>query len=77
MATSVPQPVGALIAFALVQEIEGMLPFSFAFAAGAMLALVTIELVPQAFRRDSLPLAFAGTLAGGLLMLALAAVLGV
>jgi len=50
---------------------------SFAFAAGAMLALVTVELVPQAFRHGSLPLAFAGTLAGGLLMLALAAGLGV
>ena len=40
VATSVPQPVGALLAYALVQEIEGLLPFSFAFAAGAMLALV-------------------------------------
>lgn len=77
VATSVPQPIGALIAFALVKEIEGLLSFSFAFAAGAMLALVAIELAPQAFRRGSLPLAVAGTVAGALLMLALAAGLGV
>lgn len=77
VATSVPQPVGALIAFALVKEIEGLLPFSFAFAAGAMLALVAVELVPQAFRRGSLPLAVAGTLVGALLVVGLAAALGV
>ena len=75
--TSVPQPIGALIAYALVRQIETLLPFSFAFAAGAMLALVVVELAPQAYRRGHLPLAAAGTLGGALLMLVLAAVLGV
>ena len=78
VATSVPQPVGALLAYALVQEIEGLLPFSFAFAAGKlMLALVVVELVPQAYRRGSLPTAVGGTVAGAGLMLVLAALLGV
>jgi len=77
VATSAPQPVGALIAYALVKEVEGLLSFSFAFAAGAMLALVLVELVPQAFRRGSLAMATAGTAAGGLLMVVLAAALGV
>lgn len=75
--TSAPQPVGALIAYALVEEVEGLLPLSFAFAAGAMLSLVVVELAPEAFRRPGLPLAIAGTAIGGLLMIALAAVLGV
>ena len=75
--TSVPQPVGALVAYALVQEIESLLPFSFAFAAGAMLCLVAAELAPEAFKRRTLPLALAGTAAGALLMIALAAFLGV
>jgi ZIP family zinc transporter len=75
--SSVPQPVGALIAYALVNEIEGLLAFSFAFAAGAMLALVLVELVPQAFRRDNLALGLSGAAAGGLLMLVLALTLGV
>lgn len=75
--TSAPQPVGALIAYALVEQVESLLPVSFAFAAGAMLALVAFELVPEAFRRGSMPTAVAGTLAGALLMLILATVLGV
>jgi ZIP family zinc transporter len=77
VATSVPQPVGALLAYALVQEIESLLPFSFAFAAGAMLALVAVELAPQTYARGTLPTALAGTVAGAALMLILAAVLGV
>lgn len=75
--TSSPQPVGAVLAYLLVEEIAGLLPFSFAFAAGAMLCLVAAELVPQTFRRGSLRLSVGGTLAGALVMLGLAAVLGV
>jgi ZIP family zinc transporter len=75
--TSAPQPVGALIAYVLVQEIDALLPLSFAFAAGAMLSLVVVELAPEAFRRPGRRLAIAGTVMGGLLMIALAALLGV
>ena len=49
--TSAPQPVGAIAAYLLVEEIDGLLPISFAFAAGAMLSLVAVEIVPQAFTR--------------------------
>ena len=66
-----------MLAYLLVEEIAGLLPFSFAFAAGAMLCLVAAELVPQTFRRGSLRLSVGGTLAGALVMLGLAAVLGV
>lgn len=75
--TSSPQPFGAVLAYLLVEEIAGLLPFSFAFAAGAMLCLVAVELVPQTFRRGSLRLSAGGTLAGALVMLGLAAALGV
>jgi ZIP family zinc transporter len=77
VATSAPQPVGALIAYALVEQVESLLPFSFAFAAGAMLALVAIELLPQAFARGGRLLALAGTIAGAALMVALALLVGV
>jgi zinc transporter ZupT len=63
--------------FAIVEQISGLLPFSFAFAAGAMLALVVAELVPQAFRRGGRVDAIGGTALGGALMLGLAAALGV
>jgi ZIP family zinc transporter len=75
--TSAPQPVGAVVAYLLVEEVSALLPFSFAFAAGAMLALVAIELVPQAFTRRTWPSALAGTVAGAAVMLALSAVVGV
>jgi ZIP family zinc transporter len=77
VATSAPQPVGAVLAFLLVDRIGGLLPVSFAFAAGAMLALVASELVRQAFTRTSWRSAGAGAAAGTGLMLALSAALGV
>jgi ZIP family zinc transporter len=75
--TSAPQPVGAVLAYLAVDQVNGLLAFSFAFAAGAMLSLVTAELAPQAFARGGRALAVAGTLAGAVTMLLLALTLGV
>ncbi len=75
--TSAPQPVGAVFAFLVVEHVRGLLPASFAFAAGAMLALVAFELVPQAFGQSRWLRAGAGSLAGAFVMFALAAVAGV
>jgi zinc transporter, ZIP family len=75
--TSAPQPVGAVLAYVAVEHITGLLPFSFAFAAGAMLSLVIVELVPQAFTRGGRRPATAGTLAGAAMMVLLAVTLGV
>lgn len=76
VATSAPQPFGAVIAFVLVELISGLLPASFAFAGGAMLALVVIELIPQAFTPATWRSASFGFAVGGVLMLALSFVLG-
>lgn len=75
--TSAPQPAGAVIAYLAVEEIHGLLPFSFAFAAGAMLALVIVELAPEAYAPGGRVVAAAGTAAGAAVMLLLAALLGV
>jgi zinc transporter, ZIP family len=56
--TSAPQPVGAVAAYLAVQQIDGLLPF--AFAAGAMLSLVLVDLVPAAFARGGRAAAAAG-----------------
>jgi ZIP family zinc transporter len=77
VATSLPQPVGAVVAFVLVEEINALLPFSFAFAAGAMLALVVVDVGPDAWRAGGRMRATAGALAGGALMAAFAALLDV
>jgi zinc transporter, ZIP family len=76
-ATSLPQPLGAVVAYLLVEQIQALLPFSFAFAAGAMLALVALELVPQAFTARTWRSALAGAAAGAVAMLALSAAVGV
>jgi hypothetical protein len=55
VATSAPQPVGAVGALLLVEEISTLLPFSFAFAGGAMLALAMTDLVRQGERRPARP----------------------
>ncbi len=75
-ATSAPQPVGAAIAYVLTEQVDALLPLSFAFAAGAMLALVAVEVLPEAVRqrrRDAL----VGAFAGGATMFGLSLVLGV
>jgi ZIP family zinc transporter len=73
--TSAPQPVGALIAFVAVEQVTALLPFSFAFAAGAMLALVAAELAPPAVAGGWRGIA--GLVGGGALMLGLSALLNV
>jgi len=46
--SSLPQPIGAGIAFVFVTWAESFLPFGFGFAAGAMIYLVVSEFIPEA-----------------------------
>lgn len=48
--SSLPQPIGAAIAFAFVTWAESFLPFGFGFAAGAMIYLVVTEFIPEALK---------------------------
>lgn len=75
--TSAPQPVGAVLAYLAVEQVSALLPFSFAFAAGAMLSLILVELLPNAYadRRRFGPTV--GVAAGAAVMLALDLALGV
>jgi zinc transporter, ZIP family len=68
--TSLPQPVGAVIAYLLVEEIDALLPISFAFAAGAMLSLVVVDVAPDAWQRGGRGRAWAGAFAGVAVMVA-------
>lgn len=77
VATSLPQPIGALVAYVLVEEVESLLPFSFALAAGAMLALIAVELLPKAYAGRRVVGPTSGVAAGAALMLALSFALGV
>ena len=54
--TSIPQPVGAAIAFVFVTIARQFLPFGFGFAAGAMVYLVIHDLIPEALEHgEDLP----------------------
>jgi len=46
--SSLPQPIGAVIAYAFVTQARAFLPMGFGFAAGAMIYLVATEFVPEA-----------------------------
>ncbi|GAB3664668.1 ZIP family metal transporter [Halopiger thermotolerans] len=46
--SSLPQPVGAVIAFSFVRIAREFLPYGFGFAAGAMIYLVLTEFIPEA-----------------------------
>lgn len=77
VATSAPQPIGAVIAFVAVEKVSALLPVSFAFAAGAMLGLVAVELAPEALRREGRGLGVAGLAFGAALMWGLSVLLNV
>jgi len=76
--SNLPQPVGAVVAFAFVRLAREFLPFGFGFAAGVMIYLVLTEFIPEALdlgenmaSGGKLELA-AGVLLGVLLMAPLA-----
>ncbi|MDZ7730563.1 MAG: ZIP family metal transporter [Natrialbaceae archaeon] len=46
--SSLPQPIGAVIAFGFVRVAREFLPYGFGFAAGAMIYLVLSEFIPEA-----------------------------
>ncbi|MEY7848626.1 ZIP family metal transporter [Natrarchaeobius sp. A-rgal3] len=46
--SSLPQPIGAVLAFGFVRVAREFLAFGFGFAAGAMIFLVLTEFVPEA-----------------------------
>ena len=67
--SSLPQPVGAVVAFAFVRVARAFLPVGFGFAAGAMVFLVATEFVPEALETGAdLPGGGRRELAAGLLV---------
>jgi ZIP family zinc transporter len=49
--SSLPQPIGAVMAYYFVTLAREFLPYGFGFAAGAMILLVVHELIPEALER--------------------------
>lgn len=75
--SSVPQPIGAVIAFLFVRQAQAFLPVGYGFAAGAMIYLVLTEFVEEAMEqgedlaRNGWPSFIAGNIAGLIIMILL------
>ncbi|MBZ6494290.1 ZIP family metal transporter [Natrinema longum] len=67
--SSLPQPIGAVLAFGFVRYAREFLPYGFGFAAGAMIYLVLTEFVPEALDiGERLPSGGKPELAGGIVV---------
>lgn len=75
--TSAPEPIGAPLAYLLVDRVTLLLPATLAVAGGAMLAAVVLELAPEALSSGMWRKGSAGMLVGGVIMVALSTFLGV
>jgi ZIP family zinc transporter len=73
--TGIAEPLGALVGGALAGGSVLLLPVTLAFAAGAMLFVISHEMVPESHRSGNEGLATGGLLAGFAGMLILAGVL--
>ena len=70
------EPVGALLTVWLASDIEPVLPYLLAFAAGAMLYVVVEELIPESAEGDHTNVATLGFAAGFVVMMILDVALG-
>lgn len=70
------EPLGALIVILLAGWLTPLMPYLFAFAAGAMLYVVVEELIPEASEGEHSNLATIGFAGGFVLMMVLDVVLG-
>ena len=69
--TGLIEPLGAFIGVSAVAYSAGLLPWGLGFAAGAMLFVVSHEIIPESHRQGHERYATTGLMAGFVLMLAL------
>jgi ZIP family zinc transporter len=65
------EPVGGLLGVALVSISQPILPWGLAFAAGAMLFVVSDEMIPESHRKGYAREATFGLIAGFVVMMLL------
>jgi ZIP family zinc transporter len=76
LATGLVEPVGGIIGITLVQIAQPILPLALAFAAGAMLFVISDEIIPETHRRGFERVATYAVLIGFVVMMFLDTTLG-
>lgn len=71
MASGLIEPVGALLGAAVVTLSSSLLPWGMAFAAGAMLFVISHEIIPESHRQGHETFATTGLMLGFVLMMML------
>ena len=71
MASGLVEPVGAVIGAAVVSVSAGLLPWGLGFAAGAMLFVISHEIIPESHRKGHEAFATGGLMVGFVLMMLL------
>lgn len=74
--TGLVEPLGGLIGVAAIHVSELVLPWGLTFAAGAMLYIISHEIIPETHRRGNENAATGGLIIGLILMMLLDVVLG-
>jgi len=74
--TGLVEPVGGIIGAGIVSIAQPLLPWGLAFAAGAMLFVVSDEIIPESHRGEHARFATVGVMVGFLVMMFLDVALG-
>jgi ZIP family zinc transporter len=75
-ATGLVEPIGGLLGVAAVSVFKPLLPWGMGFAAGAMIFVISNEIVPETHREGDEPVATAGLVVGLVTMMILDVALG-
>ncbi len=67
--TGVVEAVAALVGFAATSQAQGLLPWALAFSGGAMLYVISDEMIPESHRKEFAAEATAGLMVGFVLMM--------
>jgi ZIP family zinc transporter len=67
--SAMAEPLGGIIGAGMVTLAHGLLPWGLAFAAGAMLFVISHEIIPETHRNGNERVATAGLLAGFVVMM--------
>lgn len=76
MASGLVEPIGAVLGAAIISLSAALLPWGLAFAAGAMLFVISHEIIPESHRKGHEAFATGGLILGFVLMMLLDTALG-